>query len=209
MRLSDHFQVPRGFVITADEIVTDSMLYIWFDRLGSDTVAVRSSAMNEDSSQAAWAGQLETKLNVPREKLLDAVKSCRLSVHTPRAEAYAEAHSVSAGGVAVIIQTMLRPSVSGVAFSCHPVTREKRIVIEAVTGLGEQLVSGAVTPDTYIEGGEPHLAGSEQILSDSEIAEVTTLTRQVERFLGYPVDIEWAYHDDELYLLQARPITTL
>ena len=83
------------------------------------------------------------------------------------------------------------------------------MVVEAVRGLGEKLVGGLVTPDTYIESGERYLSRDVPILSDDELAEVILLTKRVAEFLGYAVDIEWAYEQDELYLLQARPITTV
>lgn len=207
LRLSAQFRVPAFFVIGPDELL-DGVLSR-FDQLGAQRVAVRSSAMNEDGADAAWAGQLETKLNVSRENLLNAVKSCRLSASSVRATAYGTAHRKSVGGVAVIVQMMIDSRVSGVAFSNHPVTGEKQVVIEAVQGLGEQLVSGMVTPDTYIENGEWHIVGDTPILTSKEIIEVTALAKRVEAYVGYPVDIEWTYDGATLYLLQARPITTL
>lgn len=207
LKLEKNFRVPRFFVIAPDGKL-DGVLNK-FDKLGSERVAVRSSAVNEDSKDAAWAGQLETVLNVERNGLREAIQTCRNSATSERARAYAMAHDVESGGVAVIVQKMVQSRVSGVAFSKHPVTSEARVVVEAVHGLGEQLVSGSVTPDTYIEGGEQYLARSEAILTEQELAEVIELTKRVEESLGYSVDIEWAYEGDTLYLLQARPITTV
>ena len=207
IRLSAVFRVPDFFVISPDELLTG--IREKYDELGAERVAVRSSAINEDGVTAAWAGQLETKLNVTRENLIDAVKSCRRSAASEHAQAYARAHDMPAGDVAVIVQKMLNSRVSGVAFSSHPVTGSDEVVIEAVVGLGEQLVSGQVTPDMYCETGECHLAGDEPILSDDERAEVVALCKAVAMQLGYPVDIEWSYEGTDLYLLQARPITTL
>ena len=116
---------------------------------------------------------------------------------------------LESGAVAVIVQKMVQPVASGVAFSKHPVTGEEKVVVEAVRGIGEQLVGGFVTPDTYVEGGEQFLSGSEAILRPNELQSVIDLTRRAETFLGYPVDIEWAYESEKLYLLQARPITTV
>lgn len=207
LKLKKHFRVPEFFVITPDEKLDD--VSEKFDKLGAKRVAVRSSAVNEDSKDAAWAGQLETVLNVERNGLLEAIQTCRESASSERAKAYAATHGVQSGGVAVIVQKMVESRVSGVAFSKHPVTGGARVVIEAVRGLGEQLVSGQVTPDTYIEGREQHLVGNEAILAEQELAEIVELTKKVENFFNYPVDIEWAYEGDMLYLLQARPITTV
>jgi len=207
IKLRQELLVPEFFVIAPDDDLHDVLHK--FDKLGAERVAVRSSAMNEDSKDAAWAGQLETFLNVERSGLLEAVERCRASAHSERVKAYAVAHQLESGGVAVIVQEMVQSRVSGVAFSKHPVSGEEKVVVEAVRGFGEQLVGGEVTPDTYIECGERYLSGVAQILSDEELAEVMALTKQVQAFFGYPVDIEWAYEGKKLYLLQARPITTV
>ena len=213
IHLAPQFKVPEGFVIPgADPIVTDELLDA-FDRLGVSRVAVRSSAVHEDGTNAAWAGQLDTLLNIDRDGLASAVAACRNSASSERAMAYAKQVGVEAGPVAVIVQTMLEPRLSGVAFSRHPVTGEGAVVIEVVEGLGEALVSGRVTPDTYIvssdKKAEIHLSGDNPLMTDKEIDEVSELTTNVEQTLGFPVDIEWAYQNDELFVLQARPITAL
>lgn len=207
LKLANEFRVPEFFVIVSDDKLDH--VFEKFDALGAEKVAVRSSAVNEDSKDAAWAGQLETVLNVERSGLLEAIQRCRESAHSERAKAYGEERGVESGGVAVIVQKMLQSRVSGVAFSKHPVTGEDKVVVEAVQGLGELLVGGTVTPDTYIEGGERYLSSSAAILNDKELEEVVLLTKRVELFLSYLVDIEWAYEDGSLYLLQARPITTI
>ncbi len=207
LKLSKEFAVPEFFVVLPDEKL-DNVLKK-FEKLGAGQVAVRSSAVNEDSRDAAWAGQLETVLNVERNGLKEAIQTCRESANSERARAYAATHGIESGGVAVMVQKMIESRVSGVAFSKHPVTGESKVVVEAVRGLGERLVSGQVTPDTYIEDGERHIANNESIVTNKELAEIIELTKKVESFLGYPVDIEWAYEGDALYLLQARPITTV
>jgi len=208
------FRVPDGFVVLPSaELQTDKLLNL-FDQLGAQRVAVRSSAINEDGDNAAWAGQLETKLNVERDGLIDATIACRGSGESARAQAYAKAHGQESGGVAVIVQRMLNSDISGVAFSKHPVTGQDAVVIEAVYGLGEQLVGGTVTPDTYVIAepftiSEQHIAGAAPILNTEQIGAVTTLTRDIARQFRFPIDIEWAYEGSVLYVLQARPITTL
>lgn len=206
-------RVPDGFVILPKRELDKTELFRAFDSLASERVAVRSSAVNEDGENTAWAGQLETKLNVGRDGLIDAIKACRESAKSARARAYAAAHSQESGEVAVIVQRMLNSDISGVAFSKHPVSGQDAVVIEAVKGQGEQLVSGLVTPDTYVIDQsdttvEQHLSGDLLILTSRQLEETAQLTRSIAEQFGYPVDVEWAYEDDILYVLQARPITT-
>ena len=124
-----------------------------FDKLGADFVAVRSSATAEDSSIASWAGELETYLNTTRENVLERVRRCWSSLFTPRAIFYRHEknlidHYVS---VAVVIQTMVQSEISGIAFTVHPVTEDyDQMIIEAGFGLGEAIVGGQVTPDSYV-----------------------------------------------------------
>lgn len=157
--LSAGISVPKGFVITTQaysEGMTPELkaqIYAAFKELGVERVAVRSSAVAEDSSGASWAGQLETYLNVNGNGLIGAVKKCWASVRSEHAKAYGKHHGVSKDGqaVAVIVQTMVDSDVSGVMFTVNPVTNDKNeIVIESVYGLGEMIVQGAVTPENYV-----------------------------------------------------------
>ena len=116
-------------------------------------VAVRSSATAEDSAVASWAGELETYLNTTRENVVERVKQCWSSLFTPRAIFYRHEknlidHYVS---VAVVIQKMVQSDISGIAFTVHPVTEDyDQMIIEAGFGLGEAIVSGQITPDSYV-----------------------------------------------------------
>lgn len=143
--------------------VTESLSH-----LGCKYVAVRSSATAEDSNTAAWAGQLESYLNTTKENLLENVKKCWASLFTPRAIVYrfekfggrdainrvsTEDSHIS---VAVVVQKMIQSEVSGIAFSVHPVTQDRnQMIIEAGYGLGEAIVSGQITPDSYVIGKQP------------------------------------------------------
>ncbi|MBI2444169.1 MAG: hypothetical protein HYV42_02940 [Candidatus Magasanikbacteria bacterium] len=134
-----------------------------FDELGSKKsgarndsaclVAVRSSATAEDSAVASWAGELETYLNTRRENVLERVKLCWSSLFTPRAIFYRHEknlidHYVS---VAVVVQQMVQSEISGIAFTVHPVTEDRdQMIIEAGFGLGEAIVGGQITPDSYV-----------------------------------------------------------
>jgi pyruvate,water dikinase len=129
-----------------------------FKKLDAKYVAVRSSATVEDSSSAAWAGQLDSFLNTTEENLLENVRKCWASLFTPRAIFYRFEQNLYKQkiSVAVVVQKMVESEISGIAFSVHPVTQDKnQLIIEAGYGLGEAIVSGSITPDGYIVEKEP------------------------------------------------------
>lgn len=214
--------------------------------LGAKYVAVRSSATAEDSKDAAWAGQLDTFLNTTEDNLLENVKRCWASLFTPRAIFYgfekgfhvrkdeASEHKGEPVSVAVVVQKMIASEVSGIAFSVHPVTQDKdQMIIEAGFGLGEAIVSGSITPDSYVvekstwqildksitvqekgifcEGWRdiPEEKGSKPTLSDEEVLELSEMVVDIEKHYGFPVDVEWAREKGKFYITQSRPITTL
>jgi len=124
-----------------------------FDKLGAKYVAVRSSATAEDSKVASWAGELETYLGIEKKDVIEAVRKCWSSLFTPRAIFYRIEKKLHGKlvSVAVVIQKMIESEVAGVAFTVHPVTRDKnQMILEGSWGLGESVVSGKVTPDTYV-----------------------------------------------------------
>lgn len=121
--------------------------------LGVPRLSVRSSATCEDGNASAWAGQLETFLNVAPDDVVSQVRACWLSMFRASALAYGAAHGYGAGefGVAVVVQQMVASEVSGIGFSVHPVTQEPDLrLIEACFGQGEAIVSGQVDPDQYV-----------------------------------------------------------
>ena len=124
-----------------------------FSTLGAEYVAVRSSTTAEDSASAAWAGQLDTFLNTTENTLLPNVQKCWASLLTPRAIFYRFEKGMHGThiSVAVVIQKMIQSEIYGIAFSVHPVTEDRnQLIIEAGFGLGEAIVSGQVTPDSYV-----------------------------------------------------------
>lgn len=214
--------VPPGFVITTEGFQKDIEKEILeaFDRLDTDKVAVRSSAVAEDSSQASWAGQLETYLNVSREDLITKVKECWESIKSERAVDYASQQNLSKEQlmVAVVIQKMVDSQAAGVMFTVNPVSKDKNeVMIESVLGLGESLVQGAVTPDNFIVDKETLEIKSknlqkenEQSISDENIKKIVELGKKIEDHYGNPQDIEWAIDgQNKIWILQSRPITTL
>ncbi|PIQ68484.1 MAG: hypothetical protein COV91_03890 [Candidatus Taylorbacteria bacterium CG11_big_fil_rev_8_21_14_0_20_46_11] len=129
-----------------------------FKKLNAVFVAVRSSATAEDSSEAAWAGQLDSFLNTTETELLKNVQRCFASLFTPRAVFYRfekKMHDQKIS-VAVVVQKMVESEVSGIAFSVHPVTEDyNQLIIEAGFGLGEAIVGGNITPDSYVVEKNP------------------------------------------------------
>lgn len=207
-----------------------------FDKLGAKYVAVRSSATAEDAARTSFAGQLSTFLNTTKKDLVDNTKRCWASLFSPRALTYLGTHNLLEAdiSVAVVIQKMIDAEVSGVAFTAHPVTKDKdMILIEAGFGLGEAMVSGMVTPDSYVidkkglsiydfkigrqkkmttkEGtvSIPEEKQTERKLSEEKAIELARLCIQIEDHYGAPQDIEWTIEKDKIYILQSRPVTTI
>lgn len=208
-----NFPVPAGFVITVEgmgKINKDEILQA-FNALNAKRVAVRSSAVAEDSLQASWAGQLETYLNVSREDLIAKIKDCWNSIKSERAQSYAARQNLSEEQllVAVVVQKMVDSKVSGVMFTANPVTNNrKEIVIESVEGLGEALVQGLVTPDNFVV--DKKSLEIKQGDSQDETAELAKMGKAIENHFGSPQDIEWAIDKEgKIWILQSRPITTL
>jgi pyruvate,water dikinase len=204
-------------------------------------VAVRSSATAEDRSEASFAGQQASFLNVYGEdQLVEAVKKCWASLFTPRAIYYRvrQGFDHSKVKIAVVIQHMVQSEKSGVFFTVDPVSQDiNKMVIEAGFGLGETVVSGSITPDTYIvdkrslEIISKHISKQEwmliksgnanvkmgikkeyqevQKLPDVKIIELAKIGREIEKHYNWPQDIEWAMEGGKVYIVQSRPITTL
>jgi len=189
-----------------------------FDILGVKNVAVRSSATAEDSSKMAWAGQLDSFMNITRDDLIKTIKSCWASLFSTRAISYRVKNGLGDKNisVAVIVQKMIQAELAGVAFSVHPISKDdNQIVIESSRGLGEAVVSGSVIPDRYvvlkdtISITEKNIQEESVQLSDEQIGRLAELVKGIENLYKFPVDVEWALKDNQLYILQSRPITTL
>lgn len=149
-----------------------------FKKLKAKSVAVRSSATAEDSKVASWAGELETYLNTTEKTFLKNIKKCWSSLYTPRAIFYRYEKKLidQKISVAVIVQKMIQSEISGVCFTVHPVTKDKnQMIIEAGYGLGEAIVSGQITPDSYVvnkcrDEAVPRLYNEEFEILDINIA---------------------------------------
>jgi pyruvate,water dikinase len=212
-------------------------------RCGTDApaVAVRSSAVEEDGHAASFAGQYATVLNVSgSEAIAQAVLRCWASAQASSVRLYRRRQGLNSGCVelAILVQHMVATDVAAVVFSAHPLTGDRgEVVINASWGLGESIVGGTVTPDTYavrkqtltvrarqvadkrrmavpVPGGSrevavPRLLRAQPVLTDRQVVELTRLGMALEAWMGGPVDIECAYRAGNLYLLQCRPITAL
>ena len=208
---------------------------------GNNTrVAVRSSATAEDLPDASFAGQQETYLNVQGiESVLNGVRNCYASLWGNRAVSYRfhQGYDQTSVSIAVVIQEMIESEKSGVLFTVNPVNKkENEMQINASFGLGESVVSGRVTADSYIidKSGniiEVNIGSKEtqiiygdketvavsvnsdkrktRALNDREILELMKCGLEIEKHYGMPMDIEWAIKNDIVYILQARAITTL
>lgn len=213
------FAVPRGFVIldaSCGSLPED--LDAHYERIGAGKVAVRSSALGEDSSEASFAGQYDTVLNVEgKEALRAAIENCLRSAETARAVAYRhERAKQTPVTMHVVVQQMVDARASGVIFTVNPVNaRRDQVVIDAVSGLGEALVSGHTTPDHWSvlrEGRvlDCQFRGTEPTLRPGEISALLEGALRAEAQYGVPLDMEWALDGDgKLWWLQARPITEL
>ena len=204
-------------------------------------VAVRSSGTSEDAGDTSFAGMNATFTNVVgAAALVERVRDCWASLYGERVVAYrANGRLTDEPAIAVIVQVMVASEVSGVVFTADPTSvAADRLVVEAVLGQGEAIVSGMVEPDTYVvqrsgpriasvrvghqdrkvvrgpDGADQVVAlsaeeGGARILDDERVLEIATLALAVEDHYGVPQDVEWAIAGGRTWLVQSRPITTL
>lgn len=222
------FPVPDGLVVPAtarDGDVAAIDRDPWFDQWPPDQrYAVRSSGLGEDTPEQSFAGIHETRLNVTRAGLIDAVAACRASTQSARAIAYRHARHLpdraTAGGV--LIQRMIDPVAAGVAFTIDPLTgADDELVINSTFGLAVALVEGEINPDEIrVRKSDRHVVfyrvGSDRMdngldaggsLNASRIDALAMLLIAIEREYGSPQDVEWCDDGRQMWIVQARPIT--
>lgn len=220
----------------------EEQVYTAYDKLGRDPwVAVRSSATAEDLPQASFAGQQETYLNVRGDaSLLVHIRKAWASLFEPRAIYYRVQQKFDHFKVAlaVPVQKMVQSDVSGIMFTINPVTNDKsKIIVEAIWGLGEKIVQGAITPDHYevdktslelveartihqdiemVRSGEgnidrkvPKSRQDKRKLTDKQAVEVAKLGKKLQQHYFFPQDCEWAMENGKILIVQTRPITTI
>ena len=242
--------VPDGFAVSwqlvaraaaRDALAENAIVSAFLEhcRNGASRVAVRSSAIGEDSLEASFAGQHATILNVlSEEALLDAVRTIHASARADGAVEYRKKMGLPGEPrIAIVVQRLIQADVAGVLFTRDPVTAANERVIESAWGLGEGVVSGTITPDAFRlradgtiverraaikeaairaapDGGTAEVAlspedASRLTLTDAQLSSLHELARKCETFFGSPQDLEWAIANGELFLLQSRPITVI
>ena len=201
--------IPAWFTVGTDG-ASEEEIASALDRFDARTLfAVRSSAIDEDGSVHSFAGQFETYLNIPKAQVVENIKKVQQSADSERVVTYMRERGVKhVSAPAVLVQQMVKADYAGVAFAVNPVTgNTKECIISAVRGLGDKLVDGMVDADTYtVRGGNVEGNG---VLSHEQCREIAALCQKVSRFFGRYQDIEWAYENGDLFLLQSRPITSL
>jgi phosphoenolpyruvate synthase/pyruvate phosphate dikinase len=258
-KLAQSHRVPPGFCLTAAALAggyddleeLPESLYRdvvqaytkLADRCGEaePAVAVRSSAIDEDSGSASFAGQHDTYLNIRgAESVARSIARCWRSLYSPRALEYRRQRGVALDGarLAVLVQKLVIADASAVVFSANPITKSRdQVMLNATWGLGESLVGGSVSPDSYMlrksdlafefryiatkrrmtvlaadgtqEVDVPERLQTAPAIDERQVVEAVQLTLELERRFGWPVDVECAWEKEILYVLQCRPITTL
>ncbi|MBO4681916.1 MAG: hypothetical protein J5623_08510 [Clostridiales bacterium] len=200
--------VPEGIVITAgaSNEETAEALSSLSDKY---TYAVRSSALNEDGSDNSFAGQYETITDVAKADLDDAVKKVRASADNARVKEYLNNANAAASDIAVVVQRFVKPEYAGVLFTADAVTGSgRKFVGNFVEGEGEALVSGQKNAKEFrIDAVKYAYTGDETMKKHA--CRLFKCARRIKEEMGSEVDIEWAISKGKLYILQARPITTL
>ncbi len=201
------FEVPRGFVVTGLDALDEEALLRAFDALEVPQVSVRSSASNEDRSAVSNAGQYETILFVDRSRLVESVRRCVRSLNAQRVGEYARHFGLASATMNIVVQQMIDSETAGVLFTAAP-DNGAAVLIEAVQGQGENLVSGHVTAHRYEISRKYYTPCGDELLAERDIERLYATALKVRSVFGEEKDLEWAISGGNLYLLQMRPITT-
>lgn len=201
------FPVPRGFVLSQLDSLDEEGILQAFDALDVKLVSVRSSASNEDQSNVSNAGQYETCLFVERSTLIDSIRHCLASTNSRRVQDYARHFDLGDARMNIVVQEMVDSDKAGVLFTAGP-NNGSAILIEAVKGQGENLVSGQVSAHRYEISRKCYRPCADELLGDDEIRLLYETGKSIRTVFGEDKDLEWAIKDGRLFLLQMRPITT-
>ena len=214
----------NGFPVPPFTVVTGSEVDLSFSQ--AETFAVRSTFEGEDTGDSSFAGQFDTLLDVPRAEVASAVEQVRKSYEKETIRAYREALLRKSGEAPsvvpedhasrtapVLVQEMLHPDMAGVAFSSNPTGLLNEIVLVVGEGLGDAVVEDRADTTTYYYNKDDALyyyetQGASPTLETGVLETLWDLVKRVEELYGRPMDIEYAICGTEVYLLQARPITT-
>lgn len=209
--------IPYGYVITADAFENKTLKKEAEEEVNgmislldaSRTYAVRSSALNEDGASSSFAGQYETLTDVKTGNIRSAIDTVILSADNSRVKEYADSFHEDNCGIAVVIQLFIKPDWAGVVFTSDIISGSSRYMCgNYVRGEGEALVSGAENASTFrIDSLEYSYEGADEFKKYAR--KLFKYCEAIKEYYGMPMDIEWAVSDGKVYILQARPITTL
>ncbi len=176
--------------------------------------SVRSSSCVEDSSENSFAGQFDTFLNVERNDISEKITECVCSLYNENVLVYMENQGLDIAGLKmnVIVQRMVNSDISGILFTANPQGILNETVIVAGRGLGENVVSDRIDTTSYyysLTDDIYYYDGKENLLNDETVHNLIDISKKICGIIGRYTDIEFAIEDDELFILQARPITTL
>lgn len=188
----------------------EAEIFDYWNKYNFTEVAIRSSASNEDGQDKSYAGQYESFLNVKKDNLLPKIKNCWKSLYDDNIRAYSD--NINSITMNVIIEEMIPAEYSGVAFTINPTSGSKNYsVIEICKGLGNQLVSGTITPTTLEirrQTGNCDFFSGDINLEEKILKDLEKIILKIEKIYLVPMDIEWCILKNKIYILQARPITT-
>ncbi|MBQ5332924.1 MAG: phosphoenolpyruvate synthase [Oscillospiraceae bacterium] len=209
--------VPEGYVIDASAFDRGEIIKAAAEELKrlisqlspEHTYAVRSSALSEDGENASFAGAYETVTDVKRDNIFSAAKQVAMSADSVRVKQYAESSGAANNGIAVVIQRFVRPEFAGVVFTADPISGNGGVMTgNYVRGEGEALVSGEKNAEEFSFNAMRYAySGNKEFEKYAKrLYKFCSLIRD-----GYrrPMDIEWAVSKGKVYILQARPITSL
>ena len=192
------FPTPPAMVVPYNVVEVDAAAVALAEHFAPAALAVRSSAIGEDSVDRSYAGQFESVLDV--EPQADAIASA-----IRRVRATAVGHL----DMSVLVMPMIQPDAAGIAFSRHPTTGAAGVVIEAVAGLASGLAAGQVDGERWEIAAGVDGPDQPSVLDEATAVRIAELVVQVEASLGEPQDVEWVLADGQITLVQARPITTI
>lgn len=200
----------RNLIVKGESKMLQKEIQNALKSLEGDKFAVRSSSQAEDLETASFAGQHDTFLNVGENDVIRHIQLCWASLFSPRAIFYREQQGIKHYvGIAVVIQEMVDAEFAGVMFTKDPINK-RDILIEVVPGLGEKLVSGRVTPNTYFLGRKDFKIvqkNTTERFNEALLEDIAKLGLKIESHYGNPQDIEFAIKNKKIFVLQSRPIT--
>ena len=183
-------------------------------KIAGENFSVRSSSCVEDSAENSFAGQFDTFLNVEKKDVAERIADCVCSLYNENVLVYMENAGLDISNLKmnVIVQKMVNSEISGIIFTANPQGILNETVIVAGRGLGENVVSDKIDTTSYyysLTDNIYYYDGKENLLSDEKVHEIIDVSKRICRLICKYSDIEFAIEDDKLYILQARPITTL